>query len=62
MIRVAYLPENTSPQALQETVNAVRTDTRMQRVYPNGMRKAIAMRGTADQISRADLILQERTK
>jgi hypothetical protein len=60
VVRVAYLSAATTPVSLQETVNAVRTATSMQRIFPNNFRKAIAMRGTADQVSRADLLIKER--
>jgi hypothetical protein len=60
VIRIAYLANTTTPAALQETVNAVRSATQMQRAFPSYLRKAIAMRGTADQISRADLLIKER--
>ena len=59
MIRIAFLPETVTPQELQENVNALRTATQMQRIYPNNLRKAIAMRGTPDQISRAGLMLKD---
>ena len=60
VIRVAYLSAATTPLSLMETVTAVRTATSMQRIFPNNFRKAIAMRGTADQVSRADLLIKER--
>jgi hypothetical protein len=60
VIRIVYLANTPTPLEIQETVNAVRSATQLQRVFPNNLRKAIAMRGTADQISRADLLIKER--
>ena len=59
VISIAFLPQTVTPQALMETVSTVRSATRMQRIFPNNLRKAIAMRGTPDQISRANLMLKE---
>jgi hypothetical protein len=60
VVRIAFLGDTVTPQARMETAVAVRTATRMQRVFANNLHNAIAMRGTADQISRADLVLKER--
>jgi hypothetical protein len=59
MVQVAFVNAAT-PQSLQETVNTIRTDTKMQRVYPFQTQKAVAMRGTADQLAQAQQVIQSR--
>jgi len=49
-----------TPQDLQETVNTIRTQTQMQRVFPFPEQMAIAMRGTADQLARARQAIHSR--
>jgi len=61
VIRIAFLPETVTVQSLLETVNVVRAATRLARVFPITHPKVIAIRGTADQVSRADLLLNELT-
>jgi hypothetical protein len=50
----------SNPQQLQQIVNDVRTSTSMQRIFPNNQVKAIAMRGTGEQIARAEEILKNQ--
>jgi len=56
--QIAYVNPSTTPQSLQEVVNQIRTQTTMQRVYPFQSQKAVAMRGTPDQLSRAKPVIQ----
>jgi hypothetical protein len=58
--RVFFLAHVESPQQLQQLVDEVRMATSLQRAYPNNQAKAIATRGTADQISRAEQLLKDR--
>jgi len=57
--QLAYVNAAT-PQSLQETVNEIRTATKMQRVFPFDPQKAVAMRGTADQLAQAQQVIQSR--
>ena len=57
IVQVAYTNAGT-PQSLQETVSAIRTETKMLRVYPFPLQKAVAMRGTADQLAQAQQVIQ----
>lgn len=57
--RVFYLTHAGSAQALQQIVTSVRTEAKVARIYPCSQPQALAVRGTADQISAAaDLIAQ----
>jgi hypothetical protein len=38
---------------MRDTVNQIRSDTKMQRVFLYAPSRALAMRGTADQLARA---------
>jgi hypothetical protein len=58
--RVFFLNHTENPQEIQQVVNDVRTATSMQRIFPNNQAKAIAMRGTGDQISRAEQMLKDK--
>jgi hypothetical protein len=62
VVRIVFLSNIHTPQALQEIVSAVRAATQIQRAYPNNLRMALALRGTADQISRAEQLIMERDK
>ena len=59
MAQVAYVNAGT-PEGLQETVNAIRTETKMVRVFPFHAQSAVAMRGTADQLAQAQQVIQSR--
>jgi len=57
--RVFYLAHATSPAAVQEIVNSVRAQTHVTRIYPCNAPKALALRGSADQVTAAaNLIAQ----
>lgn len=58
--RVLYVSASVQPKALQELVNTVRTETNIQRVYPVHQVNAVTMRGTGDQIARAEQIVKQR--
>jgi hypothetical protein len=57
--QVAYVNAAT-PQSLLDIVNEIRSQTKMQRVFPFNPRKAVALRGTADQLARAQQVIQSR--
>jgi hypothetical protein len=58
--RVFFLNHVEGPQQLMELVAEVRTATNIQRTFPNSQARAIMMRGTGDQISRAELMLKDK--
>jgi hypothetical protein len=57
--QLAYVNAAT-PQSLLETVNEIRTQTRMERVFPFNPQRAVALRGTADQLSLAQQVIRSR--
>jgi hypothetical protein len=57
--QVAFVNAAT-PQSLQETVNQIRTETKLVRVFPFPPQKAVAMRGTVDQLAQAQQVIQAR--
>ena len=57
--QVAYVNART-PQSLMETVVEIRTQTQIQRVFAFNPQKAVALRGTADQLARAQQVIQSR--
>jgi hypothetical protein len=57
--QVAYVNAAT-PQSLLETVNEIRSQTKMQHVFPFNPQRALALRGTADQLARAQQVIQSR--
>jgi hypothetical protein len=57
--QVAYVNAGTL-QSLLEMVNEIRTETKMQRVFGFPPQKAVAMRGTADQLAQAQQVIQSR--
>jgi hypothetical protein len=59
MARVFYLSHVTSPQGLQEIATAVRTSTDMRRLFINNLRKALAVRGTPEQIASAEKLIAQ---
>jgi hypothetical protein len=59
VVQVAYV-NTANPQSLQETVNAIRSETKIQRVYPFVSLSAIAMLGTAGQLAQAQQVIQSR--
>lgn len=62
VVRLFYPSHIDSPQTLQEVFNMVRAATKIQRSVSYTPTNALALRGTGDQIARAEQILQERDK
>jgi hypothetical protein len=60
--RVYIVNNIENPEALQQLVRDVRSNTGIQRAYPVNQPKALAIRGTGDQIARADQIIKERDR
>ena len=56
MVRVIAVSK--PPQEMQVLVNEVRSTVNIQRIYPINVSQAVALRGTADQISRAAELLK----
>jgi hypothetical protein len=57
--QVAYTNAAT-PQSLQETINQIRQETKIPRVFPFHLHKAVAMVGTPDQVSLAQQVIHSR--
>jgi len=57
--RVLYLTHNQSPQELQVIVNRLREATKVQRAYPYNAQRAIAVRGSSDQIAAIERLVKE---
>ena len=60
--RIFYLQNVTSPQELQEVMSGMRTVVDVRKVFPINSQSAIAVRGSADQISLAEKILMDLDK
>lgn len=60
VIRVFYLPVTTSVQGFQEAATEIRTRYEIRRVYKYNAQRAIAMRGTIDQITQAARMVQAK--
>src|SRR5262249_48202751 len=60
--RVFFPARTETPQALQEMVNLVRATTNAPRAAGVNASRALVMRGTGDQVARADQLMQERAK
>lgn len=58
--RVLYLPAATSQAEVQQLINRIRTDTGMNRVWASDTAKAIALRGNAAQVAKAEQIVRDR--
>lgn len=58
MIRVFYLPPATSVQDLQQIATKIRTAANIRKVFTYNQPRALALRGTIDQISQAEQILK----
>src|SRR5262249_1978721 len=61
-VRVFYLPRSGTIQQFQEFVTWVRGTTQIRRVFTYNAPRAVAMRGTADQIASASRLIQERER
>lgn len=60
--RIFYLQNVTSPQELQEVMSGMRTVVDVRKVFPINSQSAIAVRGSADQISLAEKVLLDLDK
>ena len=60
--KVFYLSNVSTPQELQEIVNAVRSVADIQRFFPYNAQNAIIAKGSADQVSLAEKILHDLDK
>jgi len=59
VMRVTQLSRLETPQAIQEVVNATRSMSDLQRVFPIQSRKMLVMRGSEEQIALANWLIQE---
>ncbi|MBS1853944.1 MAG: hypothetical protein JST11_01160 [Acidobacteria bacterium] len=57
VVRVFAVAETASAQAIQDTVNRIRTEAQAQRVFPATARHAIVFRGTAAQAGVAERLV-----
>jgi general secretion pathway protein D len=60
--KVFYLANVSTPQELQEIVNAVRSVADIQRFFPYNAQNAIIAKGSADQVALAEKILHDLDK
>jgi general secretion pathway protein D len=60
--KVFYLSNVSTPQELQEIVNAVRSVADIQRFFPYNSQNAIIAKGSADQVALAEKILHDLDK
>ena len=60
--KVFYLSNVSTPQELQEIVNAVRSVADIQRFFPYNAQNAIIAKGSADQVALAEKILHDLDK
>lgn len=60
IVRVFYLPSAPTVQSFQETAMFVRTATQIRRAFTLSSPRALALRGTADQIAAAERLIDER--
>lgn len=58
--RVFYLTHTVTPQAVQEMSVAVRSIANVPRIFPYAPPKALAIRGTPDQLALAAKVIQDR--
>ena len=53
-VRLFFFTHDHTPEDLQEMIHVIRTTADIQRIYPYAAQRAIALRGTADQIALAE--------
>ena len=58
LVRVFYLPHTATVQAFQEAATLIRTIAEIRRVFTYNTPRALALRGTDDQIALAEWLLQ----
>jgi hypothetical protein len=59
VVRVFYLTHAQTPQRLQDIATKVRRMTEIRRLFIYNTPKAVALRGSADQIAMADRLIKE---
>jgi hypothetical protein len=59
---VLYLTHDETEKDTQEIVNLIRTTTDIRRIFPYAARRAIALRGTPDQIGLAEWLFSQMNK
>lgn len=62
LLSIFYVPAASTPQALQETAVYVRNMTKIRRLFTYNAPRAIALRGTAEQIATAAQLIGERDR
>ena len=60
--RIFYLPQVETVQRFQEIATSVRATTGVRRLFTYNAPRAVALRGTADQIALADRLFKERDR
>lgn len=60
VVRLFYVPSARTPQELQDVLVAVRAATNARRMFINSAQRALAVRGTADQIAAAERVINAR--
>ena len=58
-VRVFFLAHTQSAESLQQIVNSVRATTRLTRIMPINLTRAITLRGTQAQVALAQQLIQE---
>ena len=61
-VRIFFLAGALTPQNYRETVNTLRTMTQATRIFPCTNSRAIAFRGTPEQLAQAEKILKDTGK
>jgi len=56
-VRLFFFADNETPEDLQQMINLIRTTTDIQRIFPYAARRAIALRGTTDQMALAEWLV-----
>lgn len=59
-VRIFYVKDTPTVQAFQQVATQLRVATKIRRVYTYNASRAIALRGTSDQIAQAEQILKDR--
>jgi hypothetical protein len=62
VVKVADLAKTSTPQALQDLVNLIRSTAGMQRIVFTSMAQALTLRGTAAQMAAAERLIQQAEK
>jgi hypothetical protein len=62
VMRVFYVANSKSVQDFQATANAVRTATQIRRVFTYNAEHALAVRGTANQLALAEVLIHDLSR